>query len=117
MRSTQMPSVLLALMALAAWLPGASIGVGTSIGGLGITAGLPLTVAHSWDAYALDLEVFDTTKLGCHWDVTWSVGFRYVEYEEVRSLALNVTGVAVNLAQLKNFEGIGMTSALELRRR
>jgi hypothetical protein len=83
---------------------------------MALTAGLPITIGHSWDTSVIDLEVFDTARLGCYWDVTWSAGFRYVEYREVSNLAINVTGTAVNLAQVKDFDGIGMTTALELRR-
>jgi hypothetical protein len=61
----------------------------------------------------VDVEVIDSTRLGCYWDATWSLGFRYVEYEEVRGVA--VPGL-FSIAAEKQFSGIGTTGSFELRR-
>jgi hypothetical protein len=83
-------------------------------GSVTIGAGAPVSVnvAHNWDVETFDLEVFDSSQLGCYWDATWSLGFRHVEYEEIRAVA----GPGVFIAAAKDFSGIGTTGSFELRR-
>jgi hypothetical protein len=72
-------------------------------------------VFHNWDAYTVDLEVFDTTNLN-GLEVTWSAGIRYVEYEEVRGFSQSFAIGAATVATMKQFSGIGLTAGLEVRR-
>lgn len=69
---------------------------------------------HGWDTWVADIEVTDSTVLGCHWDVTWSAGFRYVDFFE--NVGLRDAGAAALLLS-KQITGIGLTASLELRRR
>ena len=53
------------------------------------------------------------TQFGCCWDLTYSAGFRYVEYNEINGV-LELAG-AETVFNRVNMEGIGLTVATELR--
>jgi hypothetical protein len=81
-------------------------------GVLGVTAFS--SVFHGWDTWVADVEVTDTTQLGCYWVVTVSAGYRHVEYFESAGL-VEPTG-AITVASTKSFTGEGATAAAEFRR-
>jgi hypothetical protein len=68
---------------------------------------------HNWDTWVADLEVTDSTRLGCYWDVTYSCGYRHVEYDERRGAAFPALFV---FAAQKVFHGDGLTTSAEFRR-
>jgi len=72
-------------------------------------------VFHNWDTWAVDIEIIDSTKLGCHWDMTFGIGYRYVEYEESVGASVTATG-ALTQALRKEFTGHGLTASAEIRR-
>jgi hypothetical protein len=83
--------------------------------GLPANISIPVTSFHTFDTYVIDLEAIDTVQLGCHTAMTWSLGFRYVNYEELRGVNSNIDPTHVFIQ--KEFEGYGLTGSLELRRR
>jgi hypothetical protein len=81
----------------------------------GPLAGFAGTAFNNWDAWVADLEAFDATDFG-GWSITWSAGFRYVEYVEERGV-VGAIAAAPTLFQVgKRFDGIGLTNGIEFRR-
>jgi hypothetical protein len=97
-----------------------AIPVGHTInGGITIVPG-ELTAFQTWDATVIDLEVIDTLQLGCDTSLTWSIGGRYVDYEETRGAFGGLNGVVfvpLDIVQQRRFDGFGLTGSLEARRR
>jgi hypothetical protein len=75
---------------------------------------LPLSAFHSFDTLAADLELTDASRIGCNWDMTVSYGARYVEYSEERGIGFDI--LPLSLAARKEFQGVGPTGSIELRR-
>jgi hypothetical protein len=69
---------------------------------------------HGWDTWIADIEVTDSSLVGCYWDVTWSCGFRQVEF--VENVGLGLPGFPL-LIMSKSFIGSGLTASVEVRRR
>jgi hypothetical protein len=85
---------------------------------IGLVVETPVDIFHDWDTSVFDVEVFDTSRLGCHWDATWSAGYRHVEYEEARGLSATADAVVpVEISLEKEFDGDGLTAGFEVRRR
>jgi hypothetical protein len=86
---------------------------------VGLTVGVPSPVVsfHTFDTYVIDLEAIDTTPIGCNTILTWSLGFRYVNYEEIRGFTATTGALPQQVYIQKEYEGYGLTSSLELRRR
>ncbi len=69
---------------------------------------------HSFDTWVLDAEVIDSSKLGCNWEATYSVGLRHLQYTEIAG----VTNAAFtqNIIATTDTDAVGVTSSIELRR-
>jgi hypothetical protein len=70
--------------------------------------------SHGWDTWVADIEVTDSSLVGCYWDVTWSCGFRQVEF--VENVGLDLPDFPL-LLMSKSFTGSGLTASVEVRRR
>lgn len=68
-----------------------------------------------YDAYTLDLELFDSMNLGCYWDLSFWGGFRYVEFDQERLTFIANNGTHLEGNQFQN-SSIGLTVGGELRR-
>ncbi len=69
---------------------------------------------HGFNTGVLDLEVIDSSKLGCNWDATYSAGLRNVQYTETASM-LGATP-ATSFTVFNDIDAVGPTASIELRR-
>jgi hypothetical protein len=79
-------------------------------------AALPglLTDSFGVDTYVLDLEFIDSMNLGCNWDASWFGGFRYLEFEHIRTRS-TLLGVTTAYEEFDT-AAWGLTFGGELRR-
>jgi hypothetical protein len=77
--------------------------------------GNPVVDSLSYDTYTLDAEFFDSLNLGCYWDASLSVGFRYLEFDQER-VAIDATTRQAFLGDQFDNSSLGLTLGGELRR-
>jgi len=73
------------------------------------------TVNQGWDIYSLGFATTDSSKIGCNWDMTLGVGFKWVEYREHLTL-FGLNGAPELQRHESTFTGYGMESFMEFRR-